>query len=116
MMKKVRSWNAMSSMGVIWISTSWCCIFFMVGSPRVAHRLEGELLEPVGLAGGDDAEELRERRAPVGPDDQRGGQGLALLRLLAGELQVDPGQAGLLLDLADGLLGPERRRAEAEEL
>src|SRR5436305_55524 len=34
-MKKVRSWNAMSSMGVIWTSTSAALLFFiMAGGPQ----------------------------------------------------------------------------------
>src|SRR5690349_24083735 len=103
MMKKVRSWNAMSSIGVIWISTSVCFDFLIAGSPLV-HRLQGELAEPVGLAGGDQPEELRELRVAVGADDQGGGQAVLGLELLAAELGVDPDQAGLAGDLLDRLL------------
>src|SRR4051812_19461701 len=110
MMKNVRSWNAMSSIGVIWISTSCCfdCrILAMAGSPLVAHRLEGELAEPVGLAGADQAEELRELRVAIAPDHDGRRQALVGLDLDPGDLGIELDQAGLGGDLLDRLLGAQ---------
>src|SRR5262249_23145308 len=116
MMKKVKSWNAMSSMGVIWSSTSSCFDFRnMAGSTPFVHGLQGELLEPLGLAGGDDAEELRVGRVAVGADNQDRRQRLARLGLLArSDLDVQPHQLGLVLDLADGPLGVEALAVEQQ--
>src|SRR4051794_36428647 len=108
-MKKVRSWNAMSSMGVTGISR--LCSDLRL-RPRVrlkgaaprgrsfgVHRLQGELAEPPGLARRDQAEQRRERRVAVGPEDDRRGQVLGRVELDARRPQPELHELSLVADL-----------------
>ena len=115
--KNVSNWNAMSSIGVIGISTSSRFLLewnnrhprrpFAPGAggahdPLIAFR--ANLCEAIGLAGGDQAVERGERRVAVGAEDDGGGQGLAV-ELHAGRLGVEPDQLRLALDRLDRLVG-----------
>src|SRR3954471_23330392 len=92
-MKNVNNWKAMSSIGVIGISMS-SGSRLRTGSPSPgsvhvtslggAHGLEVELAEPLGLAGLDQAEQLREAGRAVGPHDDGRGQAHRRINLHAG--------------------------------
>src|SRR4051794_12932673 len=109
-MKKVRSWKAMSSIGVMGTSRLSSERFRRLkGTPPVewsgpGHRLEGELAEPLPLAGGDQAVERRERRVLVGAEDDRRRQAAVGRHLRAGGPDVELDQRGLLLDLLQRLV------------
>src|SRR2546423_15460015 len=77
----------------------------MARSTLGVHGLQSELLEPAGLARGDDPEELREGRFLVGPDDDDRRQRITGLELLARQLGASAGQGRLGLGLPQGRLG-----------